>query len=570
LLGLGVEAGEIFLLDEEQGEVVLARHRGLAQEAFQEIPRFKLGQGFPGRVALSGEVLATADLSQDPRFLRKQVIEAGFNTLAAIPLKAAGKVIGILEVAIRAPHSFPNGDFPFFTTIGATIGMAVANARMYEMSLRRGEALAALTHSTVTLAESGPEPEAILVMLEGVNRATRASRSAWLAYDEAAGRLHVGTSVGFSPEVLHQAEHALTMSLTDPWMPARAAVEGRSVYLKQTGGSPFWPVFDPDVRSANCAPLTYRGRLYGVLVLLSEEEDGFGSEALSLADTFALYTGAALANGTLYREIQQVARQAEEASRHKSEFLANMSHELRTPLNAILGFSGLLRDETCGPLSAKQDRYVGHIHGSGKHLLALINDLLDLSKVEAGKIELHPETFALYEALAAALTEIGVQAEEKGLQIELHVDESLSTITADPTRFKQIVYNLLSNAVKFTPEVGTVTVTAKVVPRSEYQVPSLEPGTQNLELGTPKSPDFVEISVTDTGIGIKAEDLPKLFQAFTQLESSITKGHQGTGLGLALTKQLVELHGGTILAASEGLDRGSTFTVRFPTPPEHV
>lgn len=132
LLGLGVEAGEIFLLDEEQGEVVLVRHRGLAQEAFQQISRFKLGEGFPGRVALSGEVLTTADLSKDPRFLRKQVIEVGFNTLAAIPLKAAGKVVGTLDVATRAPHSFPNGDFPFLITIGATIGMAVANARLFE------------------------------------------------------------------------------------------------------------------------------------------------------------------------------------------------------------------------------------------------------------------------------------------------------------------------------------------------------------------------------------------------------------------------------------------------------
>src|SRR5574337_565297 len=132
LLGLGVEAGEIFLLDEEQGEVVLVRHRGLAPETFWQISRFKLGEGFPGRVALSGEVLTTADLSKDPRFLRKQVTEAGFNTLAAIPLKAAGKVVGTLDVATRAPPSFPNGDFPFLTTIGATIGMAVANARLFE------------------------------------------------------------------------------------------------------------------------------------------------------------------------------------------------------------------------------------------------------------------------------------------------------------------------------------------------------------------------------------------------------------------------------------------------------
>ena len=188
---------------------------------------------------------------------------------------------------------------------------------------------------------------------------------------------------------------------------------------------------------------------------------------------------------------------------------------------------------------------MGHIHSSGKHLLALINDLLDLSKVEAGKLDLRPEAFVLHEVLTAALTEIGPQTDAKRLELELHVDESLSTITADPVRFTQIIYNLLSNAVKFTPEGGTVTVSASSL-----------------------MSDWVEIAVQDTGIGIEAEDLPKLFQPFTQLESPVIKRQQGTGLGLALTKHLVELHGGTIVAASEGEGRGSTFTVRLPLLPQ--
>ena len=260
------------------------------------------------------------------------------------------------------------------------------------------------------------------------------------------------------------------------------------------------------------------------------------------------------------RELRAVNAQLESASRHKSEFLAHMSHELRTPLNAILGFAELLRDQSYGPLSAKQDRYVGHIHSSGKHLLALINDLLDLSKVEAGKIELRPETFAFHEALTAALTEVRPQADAKRLELELHLDENLLTITADPVRFTQIVLNLLSNAVKFTPEGGTVTVTARI---GSSEGSRLDPPPSTLYPG-----EFVEIAVQDTGIGIKAEDLLKLFQPFTQLETPFVKLSQGTGLGLALTKRLVELHGGQIVAASEGPDRGSTFTVRLPNPPK--
>jgi len=268
-------------------------------------------------------------------------------------------------------------------------------------------------------------------------------------------------------------------------------------------------------------------------------------------------------------QLQEATRQAEAASRHKSEFLANMSHELRTPLNAILGFAELLQDPAFGPFTEKQDRYMGHIHSSGKHLLALINDLLDLSKVEAGKFELRPEAFVLHEALTAALTEIRLQAEAKQLQIELQVDPALTTLTADPVRLKQIVLNLLSNAVKFTPEGGAVTVTARIGSRGEGLGSSegsrLGPKPYTLYLG-----EFVEIAVADTGIGIKAEDLPKLFQPFTQLESPVTMRNQGTGLGLALTKHLVELHGGQIVAASEGEGRGSTFTVCLPTPPQNV
>ncbi len=248
----------------------------------------------------------------------------------------------------------------------------------------------------------------------------------------------------------------------------------------------------------------------------------------------------------------------EAINRHKSEFLASMSHELRTPLNSIIGFSQLLQEQTFGPLNEKQARYVDHILTSGQHLLALINDLLDLSKVEAGRLELRPSPFDLQEALAAVLGEIRPQAEKKGLTLELLVAEAPSTVTADPVRFKQILLNLLSNAVKFTPEGGRITVTARFL----SPAPSPHPPTPG---------DFLEIAVQDTGIGIKKEDLPKLFQPFTQLDQTAAKRYEGTGLGLALTKRLVELHGGRIWAESEGEGRGSTFTVRLPwhEPSDH-
>jgi signal transduction histidine kinase len=327
-------------------------------------------------------------------------------------------------------------------------------------------------------------------------------------------------------------------------------------------------------------PLLIQGRAIGVLGADRKRSrrplDEATKETLQL---FAAQAALAIEHGQLYeaqrmaaiqleatvedrtRELQEAVLQAEAASRAKSEFLANMSHELRTPLNSVLGFSELLQQQAYGPLTPKQARYTDHIHSSGKHLLALINDLLDLSKVEAGRLDLRPEAFDLPAALTAAVSQIRPQAEGKDLELSLKVEEAPSTLIADPLRFKQILFNLLSNAVKFTPDGGRVRVTARQVQSSEFRVQRADKEDRE------PYRDWVEISVQDTGIGIGAEDLPKLFQAFTQLHSTSGKQYQGTGLGLALTKRLVELHGGSIWAESAGEGLGSTFMIWLPMIP---
>jgi signal transduction histidine kinase len=263
------------------------------------------------------------------------------------------------------------------------------------------------------------------------------------------------------------------------------------------------------------------------------------------------------------RELEQANQQLRAGSRHKSEFLANMSHELRTPLNAILGFSELLQGQTPGPLTEKQARYVANISTGGQDLLGLITDLLDLARVEAGRMELHIAPVNLREVIEAVLHEIRPKAAAKGLSLELVVVETLPPVPADPIRLNQILQKLLSNAVKFNPVGGRVTVTVRIGSRGE--------GLGSSE-GLPSDPkpytlypgEFVEIAVADTGIGIKAEDLPMLFQTFTQLEPTFAKRYQGAGLGLSLTKRLVELHGGRILVESPGEGQGSTFKVQLP------
>lgn len=257
-------------------------------------------------------------------------------------------------------------------------------------------------------------------------------------------------------------------------------------------------------------------------------------------------------------EMEQLNRQLIEASAAKSKFLSNMSHELRTPLNSIIGFSQLLEDGFAGELNEKQKEYVSILLSSGSHLLSLINDVLDLAKVEAGRMELELSRFQAKGAIEAATTYIHETCKEKRIRLEVCIEpEADIEIEADDKKFKQILLNLLSNAVKFTPEGGAVTVSVR---RS-----SIDEGNLAMAMDSAALPqkELLEISVSDTGIGIKPEDLPKLFQPFSQLDSEYTKKYAGTGLGLALVKMLVALHGGKVGVESV-FGKGSIFTIAVP------
>jgi len=241
-------------------------------------------------------------------------------------------------------------------------------------------------------------------------------------------------------------------------------------------------------------------------------------------------------------EILQVNRQLEQSNRYKSEFLANMSHELRTPLNAILGFSEILLDLTMNLTPGERTEFLRNIHSSGQHLLGLINDILDLAKIEAGKMELKAEDLRVSEALQEVTAILEPMARQQGLQLITTGAVEASVIKADRSKFKQVLYNLLSNAVKFTPPPGQITITVK------------------------DAPDQLTVSVQDTGIGMKGEDLPKLFREFEQIDGSYTRRYQGTGLGLALCRRFVQMHGGRIWAESK-FGKGSTFTFTIPREP---
>jgi signal transduction histidine kinase len=277
----------------------------------------------------------------------------------------------------------------------------------------------------------------------------------------------------------------------------------------------------------------------GALTVFRREVASFSTEVVSLLQTFATQSALAIENARLFREIEEKGRQIEAANRHKSEFLANMSHELRTPLNAIIGFSEVLGEKYFGELNEKQTEYVDDILSSGRHLLSLINEILDLSKVEAGRMELELAKFDLPLALENARTFVRERAVKHGINLDVTVDERLGDFVGDERKIKQILLNLLSNAVKFTPEGGRIGIRAR------------------------QADGAVEISVSDTGIGIAPKDQETIFEEFRQVGRDYAHKTEGTGLGLTLAKKFVELHGDKIWVESE-VGKGSKFTFTLP------
>lgn len=293
---------------------------------------------------------------------------------------------------------------------------------------------------------------------------------------------------------------------------------------------------------------------YVGIALLNEKREtigilcAFDDRALSIStgiqEIFSIFSqrvSAEIIRTRIEEQLKQAKVGAEIANRAKSDFLASMSHELRTPLNAVIGFSEVLKDESFGTLNDKQKEYITDIWGSGKHLLDLINDILDLSKVESGKIELQLSDFDFNETVEAGITMVKEKAMKRGITVIKDIKEGFGPIRADERKVKQIIFNLLSNAVKFTPDKGTIGIEAKKTEKDE-----------------------ILVTVWDTGIGIKDKDKDKIFKEFEQIDSGLDRQEAGTGLGLVLTKRLVEIHGGKIWFNSEGKDKGSKFSFVLP------
>jgi signal transduction histidine kinase len=467
----------------------------------------------------------------------------GHRSVVVVPLYREGKPFGTILLRRQEVRPFSEREIALLSTFGDQAAIALENVRLFnetrealEQQRASGEVLAAISSS---IADTAPVFDKILSSCERLF----AGKLVGINLVEGDATMRVGAYQGPGREDLERIMQG--WAVDESTGSGIAIVRRAVVHYADVVNGPDVPERTRrgceaiGVRAIVFAPMVWEDRGIGAIFVGRDHAGPFSEKDIALLKTFANQAVIAIQNARLFNEIQEKSRQLEVANKHKSEFLANMSHELRTPLNAIIGFSEVLLERLFGDVNDKQEDYLKDIHSSGRHLLGLINDILDLSKVEAGRMELDRTTFDLQSALSTAMTLVRERAQRHNVALRLTATPDLGDVTADERKLKQILVNLLSNAVKFTPDGGSVEVSAV------------------------REPDNVVIAVRDTGIGIAPEDQDAVFEEFRQVGRDYTRKQEGTGLGLALTRRFVELHGGRIQVESE-LSKGSTFTFNLP------
>jgi signal transduction histidine kinase len=495
-------------------------------------------------------ILLHQEVSAPVRELARSV---GYRSVLGVPMLREGRALGALTVArsdaTGAPRPFSVREIELLKTFTEQAVIAIENVRLFEELQARTAQLIRSVEELKALGEvsravsSTLDVETVLNMI--VSRASQlagSDRCSVYEYDETADQFELRATHPYDPKYVEALRAALLRK--GEGLMGRAAESREPMQIPDITepGAYDSSVRDTMIRFGYRAllsvPLLREDQLIGSLSFNRKAPGEFPPELVEVLKTFATQSVQAIQNARLFREIADKSVQLEAASRHKSEFLANMSHELRTPLNAIIGFSEVLSEGMFGEINDKQAEYLRDILESGRHLLSLINDILDLSKVEAGRMELEPADFDLPAAIGNTLILVRERASRHGIVLASAIDERVGTIHGDERKVKQVLLNLLSNALKFTPEGGRIDVSAA------------------------RRDEVVEVSVSDTGIGIAPEDQDAVFQEFRQVGASEKKA-EGTGLGLALARKFIELHGGDIRVMSQ-LGTGSTFTFTLP------
>jgi signal transduction histidine kinase len=506
--------------------------------------------GGTARAVLSRAIVYIPDIREDHEYRLETLAQAAdYLSVLAVPMLLESQPIGVVVVTGAEAGAFSERQIELLQTFADQAVIAVQNVRLFTELEARTADLTRSVDQLTALGEVGRAVSSTLdletVLTTIVSRAVELSGldgGVVFEYDEV-DQEFVQRAQAETGGALAAARRA-TRIRKGEGVVGRTAItlEPVQVFDITAPGAYVGPnrenLIESGVRTILAVPMVREGQLIGCLGVTRNQPGEFPTETIELLRTFATQSALAIQNARLFQEIDDKSRQLEAASRHKSEFLANMSHELRTPLNAIIGFSEVLSQRMFGDLNEKQEEYLRDIYASGQHLLSLINDILDLSKIEAGRMELEPTAFDLHMAIENALTLVRERAGRRGIALHQAVGQRLGQIRGDERKIKQVLLNLLSNALKFTPEGGRIDVRAGLVD------------------------GMAEVSVADTGIGIAPEDQEAVFEEFRQV-GTVAKKVEGTGLGLTLSRKFVELHGGRIWVKSE-VGVGSIFTFTLP------
>jgi len=513
-----------------------------------------------GRVAAEGRVVQILDAQADAAWRARNAEAPGtlnVRTLLGVPMRRDGVLIGVIALWRTMVRRFTEKELELVESFADQAVIAIEDVRLFTelqeknraLTQAHGQVTEALEQQTATgeilrvISSSPTDVQPVFdVIVERAVHLCGARFGRVYRYD--GDMIHMVAGYGLGAAGLGAVHRIFPRPASADTIVGGVILTRQPALIRDIEREEGVPALSRRMiealgtRSQVSIPMLRAGEPIGAMTIGWAEPEAFDESHIALLQGFAAQAVIAIENVRLFRELEQKGRQLEVASQHKSEFLANMSHELRTPLNAIIGFSEVLTDRMFGDLNEKQDEYLKDIYASGTHLLSLINDILDLSKIEAGRMELELTDFHLPTALDNALTLVRERAGRRSIALHTSIDNRLGEIQGDERKIRQVVLNLLSNSIKFTPEGGRIEVRAAPADGS------------------------VEVSVSDTGVGIAPEDHEAVFQEFRQVGTAEKKA-EGTGLGLTLCRKFIELHGGRIWVKSR-VGAGSTFTFTIP------